>query len=313
MQPLRLLPKYREYIWGGKRLRPTHPIQTAEAWVVYEKNKILEGPYQGQTLSQASDALKVDLLGRRVMERTGLRFPLLIKLLDCAEWLSLQVHPDDQQAQRLEGVEFFGKTEAWHILDAKEGAQLIGGVREGIEAEELKQAIRDGSVIDLVQFIHVVKGDTILMLPGTLHAIGPGLMLYEVQQTSDITYRVYDWKRPQTPERRLHIEESLVVADPRRVSKATALPEVKDGTHSMLCQSDYFQLHYLISRHRPAQLDTGGESFHALTGIQGQGVVVLNGQVYPLNLYESLIIPACCGAYEVTAKNDDFRVLLAHG
>src|SRR5512141_2326089 len=141
---LGLEPQYREYVWGGNRLRPGQV--TAEAWVVYEGNRITSGPLAGRTLSDAAAEFGPALLGERVIARTGMRFPLLVKLLDCAQWLSLQVHPNNEQAVRLEGPGHFGKTEAWHILEAGAGAELLGGLRPGTGPADLEQAIRKGTL-----------------------------------------------------------------------------------------------------------------------------------------------------------------------
>ncbi len=127
-------------------------------------------------------------MGANTVAHTGTRFPLLIKILDCAQWLSLQVHPDDEAAERLEGPGYFGKTEAWHVLDAAPGAQLIAGMRPDTTAEALAAAIRDGTILDFVQYQDVRAGDTVFMPARTIHTLGPGLLIYEVQQTSDLTY-----------------------------------------------------------------------------------------------------------------------------
>ena len=209
---LQLVPEYRDYVWGGQRLRPGR--LTAEAWVVYEGDRIASGPLAGRTLAEVAAGDPAGLLGERAVRRTGTRFPLLIKILDCAQWLSLQVHPDDECAVRLEGPGHFGKTEAWHVLDAGPGSQIIAGMRPETTAEALAQAIRGGTILDWVQYQEVRPGDTVFMPTRTIHAYGPGLLLYEVQQTSDITYRVFDWNRPMTRGRILHIDKSLAVADP---------------------------------------------------------------------------------------------------
>ncbi|MCJ7701983.1 MAG: hypothetical protein MUO62_10390, partial [Anaerolineales bacterium] len=126
--PFRLKPSYREYIWGGNRLRPNLG-KTAEAWIVYEGNEITDGPYAGTRLGEVAEKNPIDLLGPRILAQSGSRFPLLIKLLDCADWLSLQVHPNNEQAEKLEGPGHLGKTEAWYVVEADEGAQLLGGFR----------------------------------------------------------------------------------------------------------------------------------------------------------------------------------------
>ena len=120
-------------MWGGDRLRPGHN-PTAEAWVIWENDRIETGPLAGKTLGEAAQEFGSALLGQKAVARTGMRFPLLIKLLDCAQWLSLQVHPNDEQALRLEGPGQFGKTEAWHVLEAQAGATLIAGVKPGTGA-----------------------------------------------------------------------------------------------------------------------------------------------------------------------------------
>lgn len=296
---LRLQPEYRDYMWGGReRLRPGQ--LTAEAWVVYEHDRVEGGPLAGRTLGQVAAEQGAALLGRRAVARTGTRFPLLIKLLDCQQWLSLQVHPNDEQAVRLEGVGHFGKTEAWHILDANPGATLIAGVRPGTTPIILAAAIHDGGIIDLAEPLAVAPGDTVVMRAGTMHALGPGLFVYEVQQTSDLTYRVYDWGRPQTGGRVLHIEKSIAVTDPAAVSSATPSPDLGDGERAVLCQTEYFTLEVLQSQGRALDLATGGESFHALTVIDGAArLIVGDAETYDLGQYASVVVPAATGRYHL--------------
>jgi mannose-6-phosphate isomerase len=234
--PLQLAPEYRDYVWGGTRLRPGNQ-RTAEAWVVFEQNKIINGPLAGKTLIEAVEELGPDLLGRTVYQRTGSRFPLLIKLLDCADWLSLQVHPNDEQARRLEGPDQFGKTEAWHILEADPGASLLFGLRPGTDQEQLQAAVTGGTILDLVQSHQVQQGDTVFIRPGMIHALGPGLLIYEVQQTSNITYRVFDWNRPAAAGRKLHIAESLEVLDPQAEARIVPRPDLPDGGQAVLAKA----------------------------------------------------------------------------
>ncbi len=135
---LKLSPEYRDYVWGGDRLRPRHS-PTAEAWVIWENDRIETGPLAGKSLAEAALEYSSDLLGEKAVARTGMRFPLLVKILDCAQWLSLQVHPNDEQVLQLEGPGQFGKTEAWHILEAESGAKLIAGVKPGTSPMELAE------------------------------------------------------------------------------------------------------------------------------------------------------------------------------
>lgn len=295
---LRLEPEYRDYVWGGDRLRPGFS-PTAEAWIVYENDRIAAGLWQGKTLAEVAEAEGEGLLGRAAVSRTGWRFPLLIKLLDCAQWLSLQVHPNDEQAARLEGPGFFGKTEAWHVLEAAEDARLIAGVKPGTTVEALDEAVRSGAIADLSRYVSAKAGDTIFMPPGTIHALGPGLLIYEVQQTSDLTYRVYDWGRPQTEKRHLHIEKSLAVADPDADVEVLPCPTLGNGEQSILARCPYFTLEILHAETRSFEPDTGGESFHALTVIEGAAQITAGDSTEMLQRFETVVVPASAGRYRI--------------
>ena len=297
-EALRLTPEYRDYVWGGERLRPGH-APTAEAWVVYEHDRIAAGALKDRTLGGVAVEYGEALLGRRALARTGQRFPLLIKLLDCSAWLSLQVHPNDEQAVRLEGAGQFGKTEAWHVIDAAPGAELLCGLQPDTTHEELAQAIRDGNLLDRMQRLKVQTGDSIFIRPGTIHALGPGLLIYEVQQTSDITYRAFDWNRPASEGRALHIEQSLAVADPQATSSIIPLPSLANGQAQRLIACDYFALDVLASQTNPIALDTRGESFHAITILEGKAQIASGDWNVTLNRFETALVPADCGAYQL--------------
>ena len=294
---LKLVPSYRDYVWGGDRLRPGHS-PTAEAWVVWEEDVIESGSLAGKTLGEAGTQFGEALLGAKAMTRTGTRFPLLIKLLDCAQWLSLQVHPNDQQAVELEGAGQFGKTEAWHILDAQPTSTLIAGLKPNTSAETVAKSIRIGTIIEHVQYAAVSAGDTIFMPAGTLHALGPGLLIYEVQQTSDLTYRVYDWGRPQTEKRPLHIEKSIAVTRADSSAPIIPMPECEDGTQQKLVECEYFTLEILCASTKGIALDTKHESFHAITLIEGKAVLQAEDESLQLDKFQTAVIPASVGSYQ---------------
>ena len=297
---LQLEPLYDPRVWGGQRLKPSPEKPIGEAWVVYECNPIAGGPYAGRTLAEIAAERGAALVGRQAFERTGTRFPLLIKLLDCADWLSIQVHPNDEQAIRLEGAGQFGKTEAWHVLEAEKGAQLIAGVRPGTSSAELAQAIRNGSIEACAQYHTVHAGDTIFMPAGLMHALGPGLLLYEVQQTSDLTYRVFDWNRPASAGRPLHIEQSVAVTNPQLAGKTMPLPPLAAHDQRPLVRCSYFDLSLLVSQQDPLQLDTQGESFHALTVIEGKAEVVCKDEQVTLGRFETVLVSADAGGYSLS-------------
>ena len=306
---LRLIPEYSQRVWGGQRLRPGMP-PIGEAWIVWEENRVAAGPEAGRPLAEVSAEYGPALLGRRVVGQTGSRFPLLIKLLDTAEWLSIQVHPDDEQAERLEGAGHFGKTEAWHILEADAGAQLICGLRPGTPPDALARAIRDGTILDWVRYLPVQAGDTILVRGGTIHSLGPGLLLYEVQQTSDITYRVFDWNRPQAAGRALHIDQSLAVADPAAAPEALPQPALGDGAAARLTGCPYFTLDLIGGQTNEISLDTSGETFHAITLIDGEARVDGDGWTETLARFDTVVVPAAAGAYCIRPVGA-FRALMA--
>jgi mannose-6-phosphate isomerase len=300
---LKLTPSYRDYVWGGNRLRPGH-YPTAEAWVVWEGDTIQSGPLAGKTLGDAAQEYGEALLGTKITSRTGTRFPLLIKLLDCAQWLSLQVHPNNELAVEWEGPDQFGKTEAWHILDAEQDAKLIAGLKPNTPPEQLADAIRNGTVIDHVQYVNVKKGDTVFMPAGTLHALGPGLLVYEVQQTSDWTYRVYDWGRPASEKRPLHIDKSIRATRADFTAPITPLPTTGDGTRHVLVESEYFTLEMLSATSNAIELDTRGETFHAVTVIEGKAVLKAGEESVELDRFQTAVVPAQVGCYQFQPLTD---------
>ena len=294
---LKLDPVYRDYVWGGDRLRPGHH-PTAEVWVVFEGDRIASGALAGKMLGEAAAQFGESLLGIRPFQRTGTRFPLLIKLLDCTQWLSLQVHPNDEQAVQIEGPGQFGKTEAWHVLEAQPVAKLIAGLKPGTRIDELAESIRNGTIIEHVQYVNVNQGDSVFMPAGTLHAIGPGLLIYEVQQTSDWTYRVYDWGRPETEKRRLHIDKSIRVTRADFTAPVIPVPALEDGAQNKLIECEYFTLEILSAKNKTIQLDTCGESFHAITVIEGKARLQSDPESTELEKFQTVVVPASLGRYE---------------
>ena len=297
MKPFKLHPQYREYIWGGKRLRPDAE-RTAEAWVVYEEDIIADGPWEGKSLAEAARVEKDTLLGSPVIGMTGLKFPLLIKIMDCADWLSLQVHPNNVQVRELEGEGFFGKMEGWYIVDAAAGAQLINGFLPGTTHDNIEATVGTRAMLDIVQYVDMHTGDSMLIRPGTLHALGPGLMVYEVQQTSDVTYRVYDWDRPKKAGRDLHLKQAKQVLDPSAGGKKS-ISHISAESSQLLFECEYFALRKISGISSENTLDTGGTSFHCLTMADGSGQVHGDGWERTLDRFETLVIPASCGQFAV--------------
>jgi mannose-6-phosphate isomerase len=253
------------------------------------------------------------LLGTVVADRYGSRFPLLIKLLDCADWLSVQVHPNDAQARRMVGPGEFGKTEAWFFIETDPAAQIMVGVKQGVGRIELAARIRDGRILEIADRVSVHGGDALLIPAGTLHALGPGLFLYEIQQASDTTYRVYDWDRPQSTGRKLHIEESVEVTQP---VGATELrhpePAGQTGATSAIeCPLFRLDLARVSPDTGPLAADTGGRSFHLLTVIDGAAVIAHDGEEINLDRYQTALVAGSAGRYEIRSGGGPVAMLRA--
>jgi mannose-6-phosphate isomerase len=309
--PFKLTPIYRDYVWGGKRLRPDADI-TAEAWVVYEEDRLADGPYAGRTLAEVVELEGAALLGAKPLALTGRRFPLLIKLLDCARWLSLQVHPNDEQARQLAGAGFFGKTEAWYVIEAEKDARLISGFRPGVTQAAIQAAVGNKAILDMVESRNVKAGDAIFIPPGTIHALGAGLLIYEVQQSSDLTYRVYDWDRPMTGARKLHIDESIAVLDPHAAGNILPPdPNPAASGRQELVSCKYFNLELITGQSGSVPVDLQGESFSTVTASNGSVTVNARDWSFELHALETVLIPASCTKFQVTSANGA-RALLAY-
>lgn len=221
--PFATIPSFHARPWGGRAMAdilgksiPVGP--QGESWEVSAHpngvSRVSGGPHDGTPLDELARAAGVDLLGKRVHAKYNGAFPLLVKLIDVNALASIQVHPNDEQARRLEGYQW-GKTEAWFILSRQPSASFCLGMAPGVTAESFRAALGEGTARSLLATPHVEAGDCLLVPPGTVHAAGNGVLLLEVQQSSDITYRVYDWDRVDERGRRreLHVDKALQVID----------------------------------------------------------------------------------------------------
>ena len=298
LEPFLLITHYQARVWGGTRLAGgTEPI--GEAWGAWEGNQIASGPDEGLRLDEACRRYGADLLGSRSVARHGERFPILTKLIDTREWLSVQLHPDDARAAELEGPGQLGKTEAWYLIEAEPDAEIILGLREGIDRAGFAEAIRGGRVLEAIARQPARAGEAWYIPAGTVHALGPGIFLYEVQQSSDITYRVYDWDRPASAGRELHIEQAIRCVEPGAGERIVP-GEPQPGVPQPLIASDYFRLaRLLVPEGATARLDTAGESFHALTCIDGAARISTPAGSLEVPLHATALVPATTGAYEI--------------
>ncbi len=202
LYPLKFKPILKEKIWGGRKLYKLYEQQgdqnIGESWLISDVedniSEIQNGEFKGKSLSWLLESFQENLVGKRVYENFGNKFPLLFKIIDAKEDLSVQLHPNDSLAKQRHNS--FGKTEMWYIMQTEEDARIILGFKEDIEEETYLKHLQQGKITQILHLEDVKNGDAFLVDPGTIHAIGSGVLLAEIQQTSDITYRVYDWDRP---------------------------------------------------------------------------------------------------------------------
>ncbi|HWZ42099.1 MAG TPA: type I phosphomannose isomerase catalytic subunit [Candidatus Saccharimonadales bacterium] len=298
LYPMLLRPEFHERVWGARSLTPfyAHEIRggpIGEVWLTGENCSVSNGPLAGRALGDLCRQFGADLLGGPVAARH--RFPLLIKFLFPHDKLSVQVHPDDEIAARL--GEPSGKTECWYILQAEPGAQVGLGLKPGTTKAEVERAIAMARMEQLLNWIEVSAGDMIYVEAGTVHAIGPGVVIVETQQNSDTTYRLYDYGRP----RELHIERGLqATKEKTRAGKVIkAAPQSSKGkTQVSLVASPYF----MVDRFKltqPWEFRRPGHTQRAawcLIGIGGCGVVqALGSEPVIFNCGEAVVVPAAIG------------------
>jgi mannose-6-phosphate isomerase len=269
------------------------------------------GKLAGRTVKDLIAQYGAAVLGTTVYAHSGPRFPLLAKILDCADWLSVQVHPNDEQARRMVGPGELGKTEAWFFLETAPRARILLGVKPGTTAAQVEAAIREGRAVDVADDVEVHPGEAVLIPAGTLHALGPGLLLYEIQEESDTTYRAYDWGRPQTGARKLHIDESAAVTTTDGpMARRTVGIEGSSGTADAV-ECEYFDLDLARVGDTHMPLDTGGRSFHILTVIDGTVEVRIGSEMARLERFETVLVAGTAGAYRVCAAGESARLLRA--
>lgn len=282
MEITRLTPAYKDYIWGGDRLRELYGKEsglerTAESWELSfhpdGESVVRDGKYAGLKLSQVAEKEdRAALLGKKC-DRFEF-FPVLIKFIDAKNDLSVQVHPSDEYALKNEGQ--YGKTEMWYVIDADEGARLVYGLNKDLSPEELAQSAVSGEIMEHLNFVPVKKGDVFLITSGTIHAIGKGLLIAEIQQNSNLTYRLYDYGRlgADGKPRQLHIDKAAAVSELKKAAsygkKAEAF--MKNGIQTRtLCSCSYFTVEelYLDGEGDVKEADT----FVSVTVIEGAGKI----------------------------------------
>lgn len=296
--PLLLEPRHDEKIWGGRRLETVlgkalpPEVAVGESLETGDEAIVTNGALAGRSLGDLARELPGALLGSRgaLASAPFGDFPLLVKFIDASDALSLQVHPDDAAAAPLSKR---GKTEAWHVIEAEPGAALITGLRGEVTVDEVRQAIEQSRFEGLIERRPVQRGETLIVPAGTVHAIDAGVLLYEIQETSDITYRLYDWGRVDHlgRPRDLHVEDALRVMVPGRRA-ITTTPLALDELRTVLAACRYFTLERWEIVDGWAVPAPGGASFRLLSCVSGEAELRFGDSTLRLARGQTALLPA---------------------
>jgi mannose-6-phosphate isomerase len=304
LYPLLMVPAFDPRPWGTENLSPIYPnhkfeTKIGEAWLSGDECKIANGPLAGKTLAQLSQRYQRELVGEAA--RDAGRFPLLLKFLFPHEKLSVQVHPDDEQAERV--GQPWGKTECWYVAHAKPGAQIGLGLKSGVSVRQLEEAIHQQKAEDLLNWVNVYSGDMIYVAGGTVHTLGPGSVIVETQQQSDTTYRLYDYGRP----RELHLKDGLAAVKEKVKSGKVVRPapiEISRGNRQeRLIAAPYFVVDRFEAKETLAHStvdDFGQNSAQILVATDGCAMIEAAGRdAVTFAKGDAVVVPASVGSFHV--------------
>lgn len=312
MQILNLKPALKEIIWGGNRMKDGFGFQTegdniAEAWMLSAHKDgpctVDGGEDDGLTLLEAVAKHGNAVLGTKCADLPD--FPLLVKFIDARDRLSVQVHPENEYARRVENDN--GKTEAWYILDCDEGAELIYGFNGDLTKDECREAIEKGTLLEKCNRVAVKPGDVCFIPAGTLHAIGAGILLAEVQQSSNVTYRVFDYNRvgKDGKQRELHVDKALDVVHlnkpARDFSAQGTVQTIDGGTSQLLASCEYFSMTALVIDGEAVR-HADETSFVSLLVTDGNGILSDDEQTIELQKGSCIFVPADHGDFKLQGK-----------
>lgn len=310
--PLKFTPRLKHTIWGGKKIMPFKNLddtrdQVGESWEISgvegKETTVQEGVFAGRNINSLVAEFKAELVGKANYERFGNVFPLLIKFIDAAQDLSIQVHPDDVNAQKL-GFDR-GKTEMWYVLETDETAQLFCGVTETMTGQTFRKHVAENTICGVLENHRVQNGDVFFIPAGTIHAIGKGTFLLEIQQTNDVTFRIYDYDRKDVngQKRDLHIEEAAACAD-LKVGKQHRVDYIRRKNHGVnLVQCRYFTTS-LYDLTDAVCIDLQAlDSFVAMTCVEGSALLMDDvGNEVSFAVGETVLFPAITNSVQVVGK-----------
>lgn len=309
LYPYVLDPKLTQQVWGGSELVRVYGkhgdpnAKLGESWECWDTDRVVNGELAGSTVADLRVRLTSQLLGDIDPSRI---FPVLTKIITAHDWLSVQVHPDDAYAQRVERQPF-GKTECWYVLDAQPNAQIVYGWNRNTSRAEYERRVADGTLGELLRYLELKKGDTVYIPHGLVHAIGPGLTIFETQQASDLTYRMFDYNRLglDGKPRELHVQKAADVLDYRATAAGTLTQidyEFEGLDRMALIADQHFVVERITATNEPASMATQGRPLIVMS-LDVALQVTIGESSATLTPYQTALVPAGCRWCTVRAAN----------
>ena len=310
MYPLLFQDNLKEVVWGGSRLKalkgePAEGRNIGESWEISavrgSESVVKNGELAGCSLSELVERFGAELMGKHIAAIHGTEFPMLVKFIDAAGDLSIQVHPNDELAHKRHGK--LGKTEMWYVIDNRPGATLLAGFKKQIRPEEYAQKVADGSIVDALARHVVHPGDVFFIPAGRIHSICRGILLCEIQQSSDVTYRLYDYNRRGLDglPRQLHTEEARDAIDYKVYDEYRTHYQPTDEGAVCIVDCPFFVVNVVSTSSHLRRNLLSEDSFITLSCVSGACMVTAGGVSVPLGTGSSCLIPACVADFEITA------------
>lgn len=308
--PIRFVPYLKSVIWGGEKICIYKGIEQTEAkigesWEISavpgHESVVADGPYKGMKITEIIECFGPELLGREVFERYGGKFPLLVKLIDANDNLSVQVHPDDDLARKRH--DSLGKTEMWYIIDADEGARIYSGLNRQLMPDEYVRMVADNTIEQALAVHDSHPGDVFFLPAGRVHAIGAGNLLAEIQESSDITYRIYDYNRrdPQGNPRELHTEQAKDAIDYTFYEEYKSAPADPSVADAVIADCGHFKVDRLLLDGE-LSLSFDESSFTVLMCLEGECSMEYEGEKTTLKRGETVLVPAALTSFMIKGK-----------
>ncbi|MBC7525583.1 MAG: class I mannose-6-phosphate isomerase [Flavobacterium sp.] len=318
LYPLQFNPILKERIWGGTKLntvlnKPITSSITGESWeistVENDISVISNGEFKGKNLNEIIDLYPEQVLGTFVYQKFGKQFPLLFKYLDAREDLSIQVHPNDELAKKRHNS--FGKTEMWYVMQADVDARLIVGFKEKSSKEEYLKSLKNKTLLNILDTKKVKKGDVFFLATGTVHAIGAGTLIAEIQQTSDITYRLYDFDRKdaQGNLRELHVDLAVDAINYDTIETQKKYSKLENSANKVV-ECEYFSTN-VIPLNGTIVLPANTKTFRVYMCAEGNFDLKLNDIVYEYQIGDTILIPAFVKEFEIVGKATILEIYIA--